>query len=97
MSVYIHLFKLTQEGIKNIKTGPDRVEKGIKVVEEMGGKVIGIYSTMGEYDYVGVTEWPDDRAAAAFLLAWGATGFVRTTTMKAFTMDEYKKVVAKLP
>ena len=97
MALYVHLFKLTQEGIEHIKDAPDRVEKGIQAVEEMGGKLLGLYATMGEYDYVGVSEWPDDQAAAAFLLAWGSTGVVRTTTMKAFAMDEYKAIVARIP
>jgi uncharacterized protein with GYD domain len=97
VALYIHLFRLTQDGIKDIKNAPDRAEKGIKAVQDMGGKVVGLYSTMGEYDYVGITEWPDDEAAAAFLLAWGSTGVVRTTTLKAFTMDEYKAIVARIP
>lgn len=59
--------------------------------------MVSLSSTMGEYDYVGVTEWPNDQAAAAFLLAWGSTGVVRTTMLKAFTMDEYKAIVAKIP
>ena len=97
MARYVHLFQFTQEGIKNVKDAPGRAEKGIKAIEDMGGKVIGLYATMGEYDYVGITEWPDDESAAAFLLAWGSTGVVRSTTMKAFTMDEYKGIIAKIP
>ena len=97
MALYVHLFQFTQEGIKNVKDAPGRVEKGIKAVEDMGGKMVGLYVTMGEYDYVGITEWPDDESAAAFLLAWGSRGWVRSTTLKAFTMKEYKEIVARIP
>jgi uncharacterized protein with GYD domain len=97
MPLYISLFNLTEEGIKNIKEAPSRVDLGIKAVEEMGGKIVGLYSTMGEYDYVGICEWPNDEAAAAFLLGWGSRGWVRTTTLRAFTMDELKGIVAKIP
>jgi uncharacterized protein with GYD domain len=97
MALYVHLFRLTQDGIKEIKNAPGRAEKGIQFIEEMGGQVLCLYATMGEYDYVGITEWPDDEAAAAFLLAWGSRGVVRTTTLKAFTMDEYKGIIEKIP
>jgi uncharacterized protein with GYD domain len=97
MGLYISLFKLTEEGIKNIKNSPNRIEEGIKVAEAMGGKVIGFYPTMGEYDYVGIAEWPNDEAASAFLLALGSKGNVRTTTLKAYTIEEFKGIVNKLP
>jgi len=50
MPTYVVLYKLTDQGIKNIKDAPQRMEEGIKALEAMGGKVIGIYSVMGEYD-----------------------------------------------
>ena len=56
-----------------------------------------MYSTMGQYDYVAVAEWPSDEAAAAFALALGSKGMVRSTTMRAFSMDEYGAIVEKLP
>ena len=96
MTSYVHLFKMTGEGIKDIRHAPDRVEKGIAAIEQMGGRMIALYATMGEWDYVGITEWPDDETAAAFLLSWGSTGVVRTTTLKAFTMEQYKKIIAKI-
>ena len=46
------LRKLTEQGIKNIKDAPKRIEKGIKAYEAMGGKVLAFYSVMGEYNYV---------------------------------------------
>jgi uncharacterized protein with GYD domain len=97
MGTYVTLFKFTQTGIKDVKNAPSRVAEGIKAVEAMGGKVTGIYLTMGEYDYVAISEWPNDEAAATFLLAWGSRGVVTSTTLKAFTMDEYKRIVAGIP
>ena len=63
----------------------------------MGGKVIGFYSTMGEYDYVSVGEFPNDEVAATFLLALGSLGNVKTTTLKAFSIEQFKEIVGKLP
>ena len=97
MPIYIALYKLTDQGIKNIKEAPGRIEEGIKGAEAMGGKVLGFYTVMGEYDYVGIGEFPNDEAVISLALALGATGNVRTTTLKAFSKDEFAEIVKKIP
>ena len=97
MPTYITLYKLTEQGIKTIKDSPSRYEEGVQKFEAIGGKVIGFYATMGEYDYVGIGEAPNDQVAMAFALATGALGNVRTTTLKAFTTKEFANIVSKLP
>ena len=97
MPTYIILYKLTDQGIRNIKEAPQRIEEGIKALEAAGGKVIGFYSVMGEYDYVSIGEAPNDETAVALALAIGSQGNVRTTTLKAFTKEEFAEIVKKLP
>lgn len=97
MPHYVILMKLTGQGIKEIKDAPKRVEDGIKGVEAMGGTVKEFFLTMGEYDYVGVGEFPSDEAAAAFSLSLGSLGNVKTTTLKAFTREEFAEIVKKVP
>jgi uncharacterized protein with GYD domain len=46
MPTYIFLYKLTDQGIKNIKEMPQRIEKAIEASEAVGGKVLGVYSVM---------------------------------------------------
>jgi uncharacterized protein with GYD domain len=94
---YILLMKLTDQGIKAIKEAPERIEKGIKGFEKMGGKVTSFYTVMGEYDYVAVGEAPSDEVAMTFALALGSLGYVRTTSLKAFTKEEFTAMVKKLP
>jgi len=43
MPTYIVLYKLTDQGIRNIKEAPQRIEEGIKAIEAMGGKTINFY------------------------------------------------------
>ena len=93
----IVLMKLTDQGIKDIKNAPQRIEQGIKGFEAMGGKITAFYSVMGEYDYVAIGEAPSDEVAMGFLLALGSQGNIRTTTLKAFTKEEFAEVVKKLP
>jgi uncharacterized protein with GYD domain len=70
MPTYIVLYKLTDQGIRNINDAPQRIEEGIKAIEAVGGKAISFYSVMGEYDYVGIGEVPNDETAVAL----GLTG-----------------------
>ncbi|MCZ6721680.1 MAG: GYD domain-containing protein [Proteobacteria bacterium] len=52
---------------------------------------------MGTYDIVIVSDFPSDEAAAAFALGAGSGGNVRSTTLKAFSESEYRKIIAALP
>ena len=97
MPSYIILMKLTEQGAKAIKEAPARIDAGIKGWEAMGGKMLGFYVVMGEYDYVAVGEAPNDEVAATFALALGSLGNVKTTTLRAFSKDEFAALVKKLP
>ena len=44
-----------------------------------------------------LVEWPSDEAALSLLFALGIGGWIRTTTLKAFTMEEIEKVIEKIP
>jgi len=93
----ILLMKLTDQGIKDIKNAPQRIEQGFKTFEAMGGKMIGFYAVTGEYDYVAIGEGPSDEVLMTFLLGLGSLGNIRTTTLKAFTKEEFAEFVKKLP
>ena len=89
--------KLTEQGVKDIKNASQRIEQAVKTAEVMGGKMIGFYTTIGEYDYVAIGECPSDEVMMTFLMGLGSLGNVRTTTLKAFTKEEFAKLVKKLP
>ena len=97
MPTYISLMKNTDQGIKDIKNAPQRVEAAKKAIEARGGKLIGFYLVMGEYDYVAITESTSEESAVTFLLGLGSAGNVRTTTLRAFTAEEFGQMVKKLP
>ena len=97
MPTYIFLYKLTDQGIKNIKEMPQRMEKAIEASEAVGGKVLGVYSVLGEYDLVSIAEFPNDETVLTLALALGGQGNVRSTTLKAFTKETFAEIVKKLP
>jgi uncharacterized protein with GYD domain len=97
MATYISLIKLTSQGIGNIKQGPERLERGKETFKQFQSELRAFYLTMGRYDIVAVSEAPDDAAAAKTALAIGSLGNVSTETLRAFTEDEYREIVAALP
>jgi uncharacterized protein with GYD domain len=97
MSTSVILMQLTDQGIKDVKHAPDRIEQGIKALEALGGKVSAFYVTMGEYDYIAIGEGLEDLVTLGYVLSLGSLGNVRTTTLKAFTVEEFKQVVSRLP
>ena len=96
MPTYILLMKYTDQGAKAIRNAPLRIEAAIKGLETLGGKITGFYATMGEYDYVAIGEAPNDTVGMTFLLELGLAGNVRTTTLKAFTKEEFVEIVKNL-
>ena len=96
MQTYVVLMKLTDQGIKDVKQAPQRIKDGISLFERNGGKVLGFYLTMGEYDYVAVGEAPNDGVVLTFCLSLGAGGNVRTTTLRGFPASELEQLVSGL-
>lgn len=96
MSTYISLVNWTEQGIRNVREAPQRLEAFKKEVEDVGGKMIAYYLTMGRYDGVLIVELPNDEAASILLLGGGSQGNVRTETLKAFPEDQFRNIIAKV-
>lgn len=97
MATYIILFRYTQQGIKNIKDSPGRIEAVRQAFKAAGAEFKQWFLTMGQYDGAVIVEAPDDETLAKLVLGIGSLGNVSTETLRAFTEDEFKKLVAALP
>jgi uncharacterized protein with GYD domain len=97
MPTYISLVSFTQQGIQKIKESPARLDAAKKAFKAMGGELKHFYLTLGRYDIVLISEHPDEETAARAALATGSLGNVRTETCRAFTEDEYRKLIKSLP
>lgn len=60
-------------------------------IERHGGKLVDIYLTMGQYDGVMITEFPDDIACARAMLALRNSGGL-TQTLRAFPEDQWGEI-----
>jgi len=95
MSTYVSLINWTDEGAKSASGTVDRAEAAQQLVAGMGGS-LQIYWTMGEFDMIAISEFPDDETAVAFLAKLSSLGNVRTQTMRAFNGDEVRGILSKM-
>ncbi len=96
MPTYLSLLNWTDQGIKNVKDSPKRLDAVKKALKGIGGGEKTFYMLQGAYDLALIMEAPNDEALAKLLLTVGAAGNVRQTTMKASPEAEYRKIIAEL-
>jgi uncharacterized protein with GYD domain len=93
MAEYILLMNWTEQGIRKVKDSPKRLDAGRKLAKSLGVKMGDFYMTMGKHDMLVHLTAPDDATVARFVLTLGKMGNVRSTTLKAFSEAEYRKVI----
>lgn len=96
MATFIALTNFTDQGIRNIKESPDRYEAFKAMAEKLGVTVKSVFYTVGQYDLMLVVEGSDEAVTTA-LLKGGSLGNVRTQTLRAFSVDEMRKIIDKMP
>ena len=97
MPISIILGKFTQEGISKIKESSQRLEAARKVVKSLGGEIKEFYYTLGQYDFVAISEGPSNEALLKGLLMIGSAGAVRTETLVAFPAEKVAEIIKGLP
>lgn len=61
-----------------------------------GVKVLHFFMTTGAHDMLIITEAPNDEVMAKAMLTQISKGGITTQTSRAFTEDEYRKIVGSL-
>jgi uncharacterized protein with GYD domain len=95
MATYIVLSDWTQQGVANFEQTVDRYDAGLNQLEAFGVSVKERYWTLGNHDMVSIVDAPNDEMLAAALLKLASLGNFRTTTLRAFSADEMRAVIAK--
>jgi uncharacterized protein with GYD domain len=96
MPSYLAMCNWTEQGVKDVKNSPARLEAAKAAATAANSRIVFFYMLMGEYDFAILLEAPSDEVASKFLLNTAVLGNIRSTTMKAFTEDEYKAILASL-
>jgi uncharacterized protein with GYD domain len=97
MPRFVSLIDWTQQGIATFRDSIHRYEAAEQLFEQLGVRLVDSYWTLGEHDIVAVLEAPDDETATAALLAVSSQGNIRTKSMRAFSRDEMRAVIDKVP
>ena len=96
MPHYVILWNWTDQGIRTVKDSPDRSASFGAELEKVGGKLVGVYYTMGQYDGVAIVEAPSDETIMSIMLGNASKGNFRSMTLKAFPMSETGKIIERL-
>jgi uncharacterized protein with GYD domain len=81
--IYISRGCYTADAVRGMMAKPEDRESSIaKVFEQLGGRLLSYYVTLGEYDWLIVAEFPNEKVASSGILvamAGGSVSNVQTT------------------
>ena len=97
MPTFLCFLNWTDQGARNAKDANKRFQASRSLAEKLGGKLLTAYVTTGRYDVALTLDMPNGDAMAKFASAIAGSGNARTTTVRAYTPDEFSKLVAEAP
>jgi len=86
----------TDQGIRNAKDTLKRADAFKEMAKKFGVTVREMFWTQGLHDIVVITEAPDEASGTALNMSLCALGNVRTQTLRAFSANEMKQIIAKM-
>lgn len=98
MPTYVVLANYTEDGFETLSEldSDEFLEQTKETVRAHDGTFHDYYLTMGQYDAVGVVEFPDDQACAEAMLTILETGVAETETLRAFTEEQTRELISTL-
>ena len=96
MPHYVILWNWTDQGITSVKDSPKRLASFEAQLEKVGGKLVGEYYTMGQYDGVVIVEAPTDETIMSIMLGNASKGNFHSVTLKAFPTSEAGKIIESI-
>ena len=97
MPTFMCFLNWTDQGAKAVKDAPQRHQAAKALVEKLGGRLVSAYVTTGQYDVVVTVEMPNGDAMTKLAVAITSSGNARTTTVRAFSPEEFGKLAAEAP
>ena len=95
--LFICYLNWTDQGAKAVKGVAARHENLKTEIAGLGGRLVGGYVTRGQYDVVLVLEMPDGDAMTKLTVGLISRGNVRTTTLRAHSMEDFGRLAAEVP
>jgi uncharacterized protein with GYD domain len=97
MPTFMCFLNWTDQGAKAVKDAPKRYEATKALIAKLGGRLVSAYVTTGQYDVALTVEMPNGDAMTKLSVALTLTGNARTTTVRAFSPEEFGKLAAEAP
>lgn len=97
MPTFMCFLNWTDQGAKAVKDAARRYEDSKDIVAKLGGRLVSAYVTTGQYDVVLTAEMPNGDAMTKLAVALSSRGNVRTTTVRAFSPEEFGKLATEAP
>ena len=97
MPRYVVLVDWTEQGVRAVDQTVDRLDHGTEIAGTFGCKIEHVWWTQGSHDMVSVIDAPDEQAMVAYTLAVVRQGNLRTKTLRAWSADEMREIVGRLP
>lgn len=93
MAIFITQGCYTPEAVKGMVTNPENREKALaELMEKAGAKLLALYFTFGEYDFLSISEAPNEEVMASALITGAASGSVsHLRTSLAMTTEHAMK------
>jgi uncharacterized protein with GYD domain len=91
MATYLVLSNWTEQGWRNLKDRPKRVQRNRERERRYGVYVTSAYFMNGPYNVVGIVEAPNEAALTTAMLETAVEGNVRRTVVRAYTWEEYRE------
>ncbi len=90
MAIFITQGRFTRDYLKGGLARPEDRQAAIaRLCEQAGGKLISLYFTLGQYDFIVISEMPDAQSASVLsIVAAGGGGIEGATTTQAVTSAE---------
>jgi uncharacterized protein with GYD domain len=96
LPTYISLCRWTQQGAQSIKESPARLDAAKKALAADGITLLNFYMVTGSHDIVIISDAPNDEVMAKAMLRTLSQGGITTQTSRAFTEDEYRRIIGSL-
>lgn len=96
MPIFISQGRYTQDAVRALMTRPeDRAESIAKLFAASGGKLLSYYMTFGDYDFLVVSEGPNEGVVTSTLVVEAAGEVCDLKTTLAIPSSEMKQAFAK--
>jgi uncharacterized protein with GYD domain len=93
MPIFMMFGKYSSEAMKGISS--DRTRKAVELIQQHGGKVISMYTLLGENDLVLTLDFPDPEQALSTSVALNRLTGISFRTSPVVEVEKFDKLVGE--